>query len=235
MKPITQYKPIDYNNWNQSGQGNNIKRLFTPIERNIWDRAFPYQDKRDDVGHIEHVVYFAFKLLEYIDAKRVIVIPAAIFHDTGWGLLFEDSQWSRQLPGGPLQRYDPFSEDFKRNETIYRDLHQKAGVEIATRILEDVNYPQEYRPTIAEIVAQHDTRKGFFCPEDGIVRDADKLWRFTLRQTQMAYYAKETPKRFLDDRSQELEKPGLFYSEVSRHIARVELGQTMKYLMRNRR
>ena len=232
MKPITGYKPMDLVTWDQSGQGKNIMHLFTPIEREIWDQSFQYQDKRNDVGHIEHVVYFAFKLLEYIPAERVIVIPAAIFHDTGWGLLFEDSQWIRQLPDGPLKRYEPLSEDFKKNEPLYRDIHQRAGVEISQRILEKINYPQEYRPTIVKIVAQHDTRKGFFCPEDGIVRDADKLWRFTLHQMQMHYFRKMTPKELKEMRLRDLEQPDFFYSGISRHIASVELEQTMRYLMK---
>lgn len=221
MKLITDYKPMNLSTWDKSGQGNNIRYLFTPREVEIWDKAFPYQDKREDVGHAEHVLYFAFKLLEYIQAERAIVIPAAILHDTGWGDLIP-----KVLP-----KYEPFSEGFRKNEQRYRDLHQKAGVEISQRILEEVGYPEKYKSTIVEIVAQHDTRVGFFCPEDGVVRDADKLWRFTLRQTQMDYYAKK-PEQFQDDRLQELKKPGFFYSEISRHIAGVELEQTIKYLMR---
>lgn len=220
MKLITNYKPMNLSTWDKSGQGRNVVNLFTPLELEIWDKAFPYQDKRDDVGHAEHVLYFAFKLLEYIQAERAIVIPAAILHDTGWGDLIPKV----------LHRYEPFSEDFRKNEQRYRDLHQKAGVEISKKILEEVNYPQIHRPTILEIISQHDTRAGFLSLEDGVVRDADKLWRFTLRQTQMDYYAKKTLEQFRDERLQELEKTRFFYSDISKHIARVELEQTIRYL-----
>ncbi len=70
MKSIKSYRPMKIASWDKSGKGNNIRRLFTQKEAEIWERGFPYQDKRDDVGHVEIVVYFAFKLLEYIKAKR---------------------------------------------------------------------------------------------------------------------------------------------------------------------
>lgn len=221
MKSIKKYKPIDFDSWDVSGTGKNIRDLFKPIEAEIWYRALPYQDKRDDVGHTELVVYFAFKLLGYIKTERAIVIPAAILHDTGWS-------------GVPEVRhnYDPYSEEFRKNEPEYRNRHQRAGVVISQRTLEEVHYAKKYVPAILKIIAQHDTRDGFFCTEDGVVRDADKLWRFTLRQSQMPYMAKKNPENIYKERMRDIQNPSLLYSDISRHIARVELEKTMSYLMK---
>ena len=212
--------------WDKSGQGNNIRHLFTPKEREIWDKALPYQDKRNDVGHAEHVVYFALKLLELIaGAERAIVIPAAVLHDTGW---------SKLMPK-VFSHYDPFSEDFKKNKLLYRNIHQKASLQISKKILKQVNYPNEFVPAILEIVSQHDTREGFFCAEDGIVRDADKLWRFTLQQMQADYFKRMTVEKIKEIRMNDIENSSYFYSGISRQIARAELEQTIKYLTGNRR
>lgn len=222
MKSITRYAPMDINSWDKTGQGKNIMHLFNSLEKEIWVKAFPYQDKRNDVGHIEHVVYFVFKLLEYIRAERAIVVPAAILHDTGWG----------EVIPRLLSSWNPFSEDFKKNERKFRELHQEAGVKISEKILEEVGYQKQYIDTIIEIVSQHDTRNLFFCTEDGIVRDADKLWRFSLRHWEI-YYSKIDPKDAYSRLLRAIKNSSFFSSNISRHIARAELEQTVKAIKVN--
>jgi hypothetical protein len=224
LKPITDYKPMNFASWDPSGQGNNIRHLFTSQEREIWDKALPYQDRRNDVGHVEQVVYFAFKLLEYsARAKRDIVIPAAIFHDTGWSSLKPED----------LALFKPGSKDFKKHEPRLRYAHQKEGVKIAQRILREVNYPEEYIADIVEIVSQHDTREVFYSTEDDLVRDADKLWRFTLRCWEVYLIGKSPPEEEYDKHKGDIEKQGFFHSDISRHIARIELEQTIRNVRQN--
>lgn len=50
---------------------------------------------------------------------------------------------------------------------------------LATRILADVGYFPDLTKEIIEIISAHDTRKGFISKNEGLVRDADKLWRFS--------------------------------------------------------
>jgi len=52
--------------------------------RDIWNKALPYQDTRDDVGHAKTVMQNAYKLLKYEKGEDEIVIPASILHDIGW-------------------------------------------------------------------------------------------------------------------------------------------------------
>lgn len=162
------HKPIDYGTWDRSGIGINIDSLLNSEEREIWESAWPYQGKRKDPEHTEIVTYFGFKLLEHLEGNRNVVIPAAILHDTGWGLM-------------PKERTALFmQENWREYETELRKEHQEAGKNFALGLLIGMKYPLEHREHSVEIISQHDTRKGFYSLEDGIVRDADKLWRFTL-------------------------------------------------------
>lgn len=223
MKSVINYKPLDLKSWDSRGQGNNIVKLFKPLEKLIWDKSYRYRDLRDDEGHVEHVTYFAFQLLKYIKGERKKVIPAAILHDTGWGLLFPEI----------IPEYDPFSEEFKKNDSMYRAFHEIAGVIISNKILGKVKYPEACIPDILEIISKHDTRKDFFSPEDGIMRDADKLWRFTYQQWKVYHSKKVSADVFEKSLLEDLEKIGFFYSDVSKQIAKIELEQTMKYIKNN--
>ena len=143
------HQPIDYENWNFDGQGNNIIDRLSLTEQEIWKTALHLQDKRDDSGHAETVTYFALNLLEHLEAERKIVIPAAILHDIGWSQL---SQTERNLfKDSNMKKYEP----------ILRARHQEEGMKISQQILKEVNYEPQHIPEIVEIISKHDTRKGF--------------------------------------------------------------------------
>lgn len=130
--------------------------------------ALPYQDKRDDEGHTEVTLSYARKLVELEDGNEDIVIPAIILHDIGW------SQLSRE------NRFLIFDDTAKPEEKLsVRLRHQNKSVEIAREILTEVGYPAELIEEILEIISEHDTREGFISRNEGLVRDADKLWRFS--------------------------------------------------------
>lgn len=220
------YTSIDYKKWNIDGKGNNLLELMSPIEKDIWQKALPYQDKRRDTGHAENVVYFALKLLEIIDAKREIVIPAAILHDIGWSQMTKEELNSFYLP------------NWRDYEPALRKRHQDLGVNSAEEILGEVDYPNEFYKNILDIISQHDTRKGFLSKEDGVVRDADKLWRYTLQHFKIAlkerkddlvgiYSSKDGIYSHL---LKNITKPDFFYSNIAKEIARIELENTIKNL-----
>jgi len=211
------YKPIDYSTWDFSGKGKNITTLLTPIENETWKKALPFQDKRDDKGHAEVVTYFALKLLEQIKTKREIVVPSAILHDTGWS----------QMSKNELELFR--DENWKRYEQVLRARHQEEGVKVAKEVLTKLDYVEEEQEEVLEIISQHDTRKGFLSLEDGIVRDADKLWRFSLSEViavknrwGMSFDEWKAGKKELT------EKEGFFYSDFARQIARIELENTLE-------
>jgi hypothetical protein len=220
------YQPINYKRWDLTGKGKNIINSLSHIEYELWKKALPYQDKRRDIGHAENVVYFALKLLNLIDAKREIIIPAAILHDIGWSQMTKDELDSFYLP------------NWRDYEPVLRERHQKLGADLAKKILDQVSYPKLFYKDILEIISAHDTRKGFFSKEDGVMRDADKLWRYTLPHYKLAskerkddkigeYSSKDGIYKLLTEC---IDKPDFFYSSISKNIARIELENTFRLL-----
>ncbi len=213
------YQPLNYNLWDFSGQGKNIANLLQPIEKGIWDKALEYQDKRIDTGHAEFVTYFALELLKYEPVNREIVVPAAILHDIGW------SQMS-------LAEVNLFSDpNMKRYEPALRARHQEEGVRKADEILNNSNYHPQLVPHILEIISQHDTRDGFYSPEDGITRDADKLWRFTIPEVEISTTHRSKTLEGLDARNRKyIQKEKFLYSATAKEIARIEWENTLRML-----
>ena len=113
------------------------------------------------------VTYFALKLLEYLPGNRKIAVPAAILHDTGfYGI--DSIAWKHLVASG----------GDKETEAARRP-HQNRGILWTGRILERVNYPEEYHFEIADIIGDHDTRKLPTTQNGRIVRAADLIWKVT--------------------------------------------------------
>lgn len=183
------------------------------IYQKIWDAALPYQDKRDDAGHAEIVTKFAEKLCVSEKMDDDIVVPAAILHDIGWSRLSDE------------ERFIIFKKDATKEDMLYiRKRHQEEGVKLARKILNNANYPAELINHIIEIISQHDTRKGFLSKEDGIMRDADKLWRYSRAGLEADHRRrKEGFPAHLEKLKIKIEAPGFFFSEMARKIALEEL------------
>ena len=94
-----------------------------------------------------------------------VVIPAVILHDVGWKSVQEDLQ---------LTAFGPGEKDKKLNR-----VHEREGAKIARRVLETVNYPSPLIGEIEEIVLGHDSRQEALSLNDAIVKDSDKLWRYS--------------------------------------------------------
>jgi hypothetical protein len=187
------------------------------IFNKIWDLAFPYQDKRDDSGHAEISLKFAKKLVVMENGNEEVIIPAIILHDVGWSQLEKE------------RRLLIFDKDTSKEDKLKLQLeHQKESVRLAGDILRKVNYPEEMAKEILEIVSQHDTREGFISKNEGLVRDADKLWR-TSREGFAAGEARRKPDDKPPDESrwkkmeEDINKPGYFFSEKARQIALEDL------------
>ncbi|MDX2602576.1 HD domain-containing protein [Streptomyces caniscabiei] len=136
------------------------------VDQEIWDRALPYLDVRDNDVHSLHSYGLAGALLTAEPQARAdVVLPAILLHDTGWKTVDP----ARILPAIAPGSHDP--------ETVRR--HETEGAAIAHRILTDVGYPQDLTARITEIVDGHDTRRYALDIDDAVVKDADKLWRLT--------------------------------------------------------
>ena len=186
-----------------------MKEIFSKI----WELALPYQDKRDDAGHAETSLKYALKLVDIEKGDEDVVIPAIILHDVGWSQLPEKRR---------MMVFDPGAKDEDRREVVYE--HQIEGIKLALKILREVNYPPELTDEILDIISQHDTRKGFISKNEGIVRDADKLWRtskegFTASEARAKKREAQRFKRIEEG----LNRENYFHSETARQMASVDL------------
>ncbi len=183
------------------------------IFERIWQLALPLQDQRDDSGHAEVTLSYATALLASEQGDEDVVIPAIILHDIGYSQLSKERR---------LSIFDRSKPEAERKAVQIE--HENAGVVLAKGLLVRVEYPRHLVPEILEIISQHDTRKGFISKNEGLVRDSDKLWRFSKRAFDVG---SRRPRTGLDTRLKDLEtdvdKPGYFFSERAKQLAREQL------------
>ena len=132
----------------------------------IWQAARPFLQTRSNERHTWYCYVFAQQLLKlHPEAVSEIVLPTLLLHDVGWSTVPDDKQL---LAFGPNMRYPAL-----------RRQHETEGVRIATEILTDLGYDPEQINQIVAIIDGHDTRKESLSLNDSLVKDADKLWRYT--------------------------------------------------------
>ena len=132
----------------------------------IYERAGPYLDTRHNDLHARISYGFARRLLhEYREADEAVVLPAVILHDTGWKTIPEDQH---------LKAFGP-----KMTDPDLRRVHEVEGARIANEILTAVGYDAARREEIVAIIDGHDSRETATSLNDKVVKDADKLWRFS--------------------------------------------------------
>jgi hypothetical protein len=184
------------------------------IFQKIWELALPYQDQRDDSGHAEVSLGFAHELVKLEYGNEDVIIPAIILHDVGWSQLVKE------------RRMLIFDKDTKdEDKKVLQQEHEREGVRIAREVLQKVNYPEELIPEILEIISGHDTRKGFISRNEGLTRDADKLWR----TSQRCFAAGEARRKAKGNEpedgkhrkkmEEDFTKPDYFFSDTARQIA----------------
>jgi HD superfamily phosphohydrolase YqeK len=139
----------------------NMKESHKEIRR----LAEPYLDTRKNDTHTDISTGFAFKLLEREGGDEDTVIPSIILHDVGWKRVPEELH---------LKVFGPKAESPELNR-----IHEVEGVKIAREILEKVNYDKDKIEEILRIIDGHDSREEAISLNDRIVKDADKLWRYS--------------------------------------------------------
>ena len=78
-----------------------------------------------------------------------------------------------------------------------RYLHESEGVRLSQPLLKDLGYDDAFIEKVITIIDGHDTRGFAKSLEDEIVRDADKLWRFTVAGVSVACdWFKQTPGKY---------------------------------------
>jgi hypothetical protein len=136
-----------------------------------WAAARPYMRARKNDVHIPLSFWYAERLLErHPEADADVVLLAIMFHDTGWAVIDEERIFREGFATGD-QEVDLSSD--------VRILHEKEGARLAAEALGG-----EWDPAVVEevvaIIDGHDSRLHALSRNDELVKDADKLWRYSV-------------------------------------------------------
>jgi len=178
--------------------------------------ATEYQDKRNDAGHAEVTLHFARILLDLEKGNEDVIVPAIMLHDIGWSQVTDR-----------MTVFDRKAAKEDRKRVVMQ--HQQHSVELARGILNQVGYDPGLIEEILEIISQHDTRKGFISKNDGLVRDADKLWRVSKRGVNAAESRdiKDDDKNKFKKQFRRMaaanDRKDYLYSEAAKRIARQQI------------
>jgi len=177
----------------------------------LFQGAAPYLAVRGDMDHTQISHDYALTLLQHEGGNRWIVEPAVILHDVGWSALKPDDI---SVAYGVLAKGD-------EAERLNR-IHEIEGAAIAEKILRSFDYDPALIEIIFAIISRHDSGKDAPTLDEALVKDADKLWRFS--RTGFWQETKRQalkPTILLDYLAAKLK--GWFFSSTARALAQEEL------------
>jgi CRISPR/Cas system-associated endonuclease Cas3-HD len=179
-----------------------------PVFEEIMQLARPYLDTRENDIHTGISLGMAYRLINLEGGDEDIIIPAIILHDVGWKTIPENMQRSAFGP--------------KATHPELNRSHELAGAKIARQLLEHIHYAPNRINTIVQIIEGHDSRNKALSLEDKIVKDADKLWRFTREGFDIDVERfQQTPQQVLTWLESHVQK--WFFTKTAQQIALTEL------------
>lgn len=183
----------------------------------VWRAAALYMRARKNDIHVPISYAYACRLTAaHPEADALVVSLAIILHDIGWYSIDENRILS-----------EAFGPDMMKSDV--RILHEKEGVALAAPLLRDLDYPPAVIEEVCEIIDGHDTRPDPISLNDSLVKDADKLWRFTPAGVAVACdWFHKTPTDYMA-RLETQVLPTLF-RDVSRSWARDDLAASRALL-----
>jgi HD superfamily phosphodiesterase len=199
------------------GNAHTPRRAYTELDA-LWRAAEPYMRARRNDVHIPLSFYFAELLLDdYPDADELVTRVAILLHDTGWARVDAQKTISEGFR----------SENWRQSDA--RIQHEVEGCAIARELLAPLGFDDGFVAKVTDIIDGHDTRLDHHSLEDAIVRDADRLWRFTPTGTAFsAEWFGRTPRQIVTD----LEANVLdeLITAAARRMAEAELLRTIELL-----
>lgn len=183
----------------------------------VWQKAEPYMRARKNDVHVPLSFAWAQHLLaEHPQADRDIVSLAILLHDIGWY---------------SIDMADIIEKGFGPNmmQSDVRFLHESEGVRLCRPVLEETGWPEDVILAVCDIIDGHDTRPQPRHLNDRLVRDADKLWRFSVTGVSVACdWFKMTPRQYADRLTAQTQ---MLETEMGRTWAAQELKKTRVALM----
>ena len=141
--------------------------ILRPLYQRIFERAKPFLRTRNNLVHTKISLGYAFRLLNEETGDEEVVIPAVLLHDVGWKVIPEDLHITA------------FGPNLSNPELT--KVHEAEGAKIAGEILKTLRYPPGKVKEICRIIRGHDTRRRPVSRNDRLVKDSDKLWRYSRR------------------------------------------------------
>ncbi|MEY4018724.1 MAG: hypothetical protein RLZZ590_24 [Actinomycetota bacterium] len=183
----------------------------------VWRAATQALRARSNDIHTPLSFTFAELLLDaHPEADPEIVRVAILLHDSGWSRVDESRIFTEGFQG-----------DWRKSDV--RFLHELEGCNIAREILPGLGYSDEFIEKVTLIIDGHDTRPEYKSIEDALVRDADRLWRFTPAGIALASgWFKKTPSQYRLQLEQST-FPELI-TERARELATAELERSVQLL-----
>jgi HD superfamily phosphodiesterase len=140
--------------------------IFREQDRPLWDIAKTHLNVRNNDEHTQISYYLAKELCQfYNDSDKEIILPAIIFHDTGWSKIPREKLFEAF---GPNNKYPELTRQ-----------HELESVAIAQEALSQLGFSSSQIKAILTLIDGHDTTKNSRSLNDAIHKDADKLWRYT--------------------------------------------------------
>jgi HD superfamily phosphodiesterase len=184
-----------------------------PIYQKIYEQAKPFLRTRKNVIHTKISLQYALKLLKEETGDEKIVIPGILLHDVGWKMVPEPLQ---------LTAFGP-----NASNPEWLRVHELEGAKIARTILEQLHYSPKKTKEICDIIRGHDSRKRPISLNDRLVKDSDKLFRYSRKgislYSDLFQITKKTYIRFLEKKIDQW-----FYLPTSRELAREEVVRRKK-------
>jgi len=178
--------------------------------RMIKKLAESYLRTRKNDIHTEISTRFAYRLLEGEAGDEDIVIPAILVHDVGWSQVPEELQ---------LKAFGP-----KATLPEWNRVHEVEGVRIARKILEEAGVELRKIEEILVIIEGHDSRKEGISLNDKLVKDADKLWRYSREGVEINRRRYDYSfDHYLERLRSHLE--GWFLTDSARQVAKTEMAE----------
>jgi HD superfamily phosphodiesterase len=190
-------------------------KVVQDICNRLFSLAGPYLTVRHNQTHTEICYEFALRLLRHLGGRPEIVLPAIILHDVGWSAMPTEQHL---LAFGP-----------KVIDEELRRVHEIEGAKIAAEILEKVSLDENDRLEICRIIESHDSGANPVSLEEKIVKDADKLFRFSpegfkIDVERFSVDAREYWKKLHEFRDK------WFFTDLGRELASGELQKIEKEL-----
>jgi hypothetical protein len=183
----------------------------------VWRAATEALRARANDIHTPLSFAFAeFLLQSHPEADPEVVRVAILLHDSGWSRVDESRIFTEGFQG-----------DWRKSDVRYQ--HEVEGCNIAREILPGLGYSEDFIEKVTLIIDGHDTRPDSKSIEDSLVRDADRLWRFTPTGIALASkWFKKTPGQYRVQ-LEEVTYPELI-TDRARELASAELARSVELL-----